>query len=444
MEQLLHYTWMHRLFPLRELRTTDGRLLEVLNPGIHNTDAGPDFTGAKIKLDGAEWAGNVELHLKTSDWFRHHHDTDPAYENIILHVACEVDQPLFYPNGQPIPQLQLPVPAFVHDNFDTLSRSDVRPRCRGVVGDLPLFLVHNWMTTLTLQRFEERARQIMQRRESLDKDWEGTLFVTLARSFGFGINGDAFEQWARSIPLMAVGKHRDNALQVEAFFLGQAGMLCGEAWPERLREQVEKDAYFQQLAGEYRFLAHKFSLEPMDVRLWRYLRLRPQNFPHIRLSQLGRLYVSRQVSLSAVTEASSAEQLRQLLKTRPADYWQTHYQFGAESAPSDKWLGRDAADALIINAVVPTLFAYGRHRRKDALCERALTLLAELKPEENRITRRWQGSGLDVSSAADSQALIQLRLHYCDRKDCLRCRFGWAYMKATGIYHTLQEPENNE
>ena len=183
MEQLLHYTWMHRLFPLRELRTTDGRLLEVLNPGIHNTDAGPDFTGAKIKLDGAEWAGNVELHLKTSDWFRHHHDADPAYENIILHVACEVDQPLFYPNGQPIPQLQLPVPAFVHDNFDTLSRSDVRPRCRGVVGDLPLFLVHNWMTTLTLQRFEERARQIMQRRESLDKDWEGIRGAKISTIF---------------------------------------------------------------------------------------------------------------------------------------------------------------------------------------------------------------------------------------------------------------------
>ena len=319
MEQLLHYTWMHRLFPLRELRTTDGRLLEVLNPGIHNTDAGPDFTGAKIKLDGAEWAGNVELHLKTSDWFRHHHDADPAYENIILHVACEVDQPLFYPNGQPIPQLQLPVPAFVHDNFDTLSRSDVRPRCRGVVGDLPLFLVHNWMTTLTLQRFEERARQIMQRRESLDKDWEGTLFVTLARSFGFGINGDAFEQWARSIPLMAVGKHRDSLFQIEAIFFGQAGLLEDEPSTD-VALASSPDDYYIRLQKEYRFLRHKFTLTPIPRSAWKFLRLRPQNFPHIRIAQLAMLYYEQRLNLSRLLNAESIDEVSALLLTHVSDF----------------------------------------------------------------------------------------------------------------------------
>ena len=189
MEQLLHYVWKHKILPLCELRTTDGRYVEVLNPGRHNTDAGPDFLDAKVKLDGTVWVGNVEIHQRTSDWFRHHHDQDAAYENIILHVAEEIDQKLFYPNGQEIPQLQLMVPSYVRENYEKLRNLDGRPRCREVVGTLSTFLIHNWMTTLTLERLEERTRQIMQRREALDKNWEDTLFVTIARNFGFGING---------------------------------------------------------------------------------------------------------------------------------------------------------------------------------------------------------------------------------------------------------------
>ena len=386
MERLLHYVWQHRLYPLGPLCTTRGVTVEVVNPGLPNTDAGPDFFNAQVKMGGQLLVGNVEIHTVSTEWFRHGHDHDPRYDNVILHVVERDDGPVTTQSGREVPQVVIGVPAEVEENYNALMREQAFPPCHRHVEQLDALTVRGWLDALVAERLEEKTERIALLADRLGGDWEAAFFATLARAFGFGLNGDAFERWAERIPLMAVGKHRDNALQVEAFFLGQAGMLCGEAWPERLREQVEKDAYFQQLAGEYRFLAHKFSLEPMDVRLWRYLRLRPQNFPHIRLSQLGRLYVSRQVSLSAVTEASSAEQLRQLLKTRPADYWQTHYQFGAESAPSDKWLGRDAADALIINAVVPTLFAYGRHRRKDALCERALTLLAELKPEENRIT----------------------------------------------------------
>ena len=408
MEQLLHYTWMHRLFPLRELRTTDGRLLEVLNPGIHNTDAGPDFTGAKIKLDGAEWAGNVELHLKTSDWFRHHHDADPAYENIILHVACEVDQPLFYPNGQPIPQLQLPVPAFVHDNFDTLSRSDVRPRCRGVVGDLPLFLVHNWMTTLTLQRFEERARQIMQRRESLDKDWEGTLFVTLARSFGFGINGDAFEQWARSIPLMAVGKHRDSLFQIEAIFFGQAGLLEDEPSSDTALASSPDD-YYIRLQKEYRFLRHKFTLTPIPRSAWKFLRLRPQNFPHIRIAQLAMLYYEQRLNLSRLLNAESIDEVSALLRTHVSDFWRTHSTFTSQSTkPTEKSLSKASIQLLIINSVAPMLFTYGRYKSDQRLCDRAFALWQQLPPENDRIIRDWAAAGIPCENAADSQALLQL------------------------------------
>lgn len=436
MEQLLHYTWMHRLFPLRELRTTDGHLLEVLNPGIHNTDAGPDFTGAKIKLDGAEWAGNVELHLKTSDWFKHHHDTDPAYENIILHVACEVDQPLFYPNGQPIPQLQLPVPASVRENYGMLCRNDVRPRCRGVVGDLPLFLVHNWMTTLTLQRFEERARQIMQRRESLDKDWEGTLFVTLARSFGFGINGDAFEQWARSIPLMAVGKHRDSLFQIEAIFFGQAGLLEEDsstgAAPASSQASQPQDDYYIRLQKEYRFLRHKFTLTPIPRSAWKFLRLRPQNFPHIRIAQLAMLYYEQRLNLSRLLNAESIEEVSALLLTHVSDFWRTHYTFASQPAkPTEKALSQASIQLLIINSVAPMLFTYGRYKSDQRLCDRAFAMWQQLPPENDTIIRDWAAAGIPCESAADSQALLQLHRNYCQRRDCLRCKFGYEYIRRT-------------
>ena len=433
MEQLLHYVWKHKIFPLHELRTTDGRVVEVLNPGIHNTDAGPDFTGAKIKLDGTEWAGNVELHQKTSDWFRHHHDTDAAYDNIILHVATDVDCPLRYPNGQLVPQLQLPVPDYVRENYAALNRNDAHPRCREVVGSLPLFQVHNWMTSLTLQRFEERTRQIMARRERLDLNWEDTLFVTLARSFGFGINGDAFEQWARSIPMMAVGKHRDDLFQIEAIFFGQAGLL----------ETEGADDYYLRLQKEYRYLRHKFTLTPISAHAWKFLRLRPQNFPHIRIAQLAMLYYEQRLNLSRLLNAESLEEVSALFLTHVSDYWRTHYTFASQpTKPTEKSLSTSSIQLLIINSVAPMLFAYGRYKSDQHLCDRAFDLWQQLPPERNAIIRDWAAAGITCDHAADSQALLQLHRNYCQRRDCLRCRFGYEYLKQTPDFLREGEKEN--
>ena len=422
MEQLLHYTWKHKIFPFHELRTTDGRLLEVLNPGIHNTDAGPDFIGAKIKLDGTEWVGNVELHLKTSDWFRHHHDTDTAYENIILHVATDIDQPLFYPNGQEIPQLQLEVPAYVRENFAELNQNDCRPRCRNVMPHLSTFLVHNWMTSLTLERFEERTRQIMERRESLNKNWEDTLFVTLARNFGFGINGDAFEQWAHSIPMMAVGKHRDDLFQIEAIFFGQAGLL----------DVYYEDEYYQRLQKEYHYLRQKFSLTPMNGSAWKFLRLRPQNFPHIRIAQLAMLYYEQRFNLSRLLDAENFNEMASLLLTHVSDYWLTHYTFASQpTKPIEKTLSPSSIQLLIINSIAPIFFAYGKYKSDQSLCERAFSLWQQLPPENNAIIRDWASAGITCDNAADTQALIQLHRNYCQRRDCLRCQFGYEYIRRT-------------
>lgn len=422
MEQLLHYTWKHKIFPLHELRTTDGRLLEVLNPGIYNTDAGPYFTGAKIKLNGIEWVGNVEIHQKTGDWFRHHHDTDAAYENIILHVAAEIDQRLFYPNGQEIPQLQLSVPSYVEENYSELSHNDCRPPCRHVIGELSTFLIHNWMTSLTLERFEERTRQIMLRREALDKNWEDTLFVTLARNFGFGINGDAFEQWAQSIPMSAVGKHRDNLFQIEAIFFGQAGLL----------ENDHEDNYYRQLQKEYRYLRQKFTLTPIDPKVWKFLRLRPQNFPYIRIAQLAMLYYEQRLNLSRLLNTQNLDEVSALLLTHVSDYWRTHYTFDAQpTKPVEKTLSPSSIQLIVINSVAPILFAYGKYKSDHSLCDRAFSLWEQLKPENNTIIRDWVSAGISCENAADSQALIQLHRNYCQRRDCLRCKFGYEYLRRT-------------
>lgn len=322
MEQLLHYTWKHKLFPLRELRTTDGRLVEVLSPGMHNTDAGPDFVEAKIKIDGAVWVGNVEIHMKSSDWFRHHHDNDKAYENVILHVVSVIDCSLHYPDGKEIPQLQLDIPKHVQENYTELSRNDHHPRCRKVVEKLPQMMVHNWMTSLMLERFEQRTRQILARRETLDKDWESTLFVTIARNFGFGLNGDAFETWASSIPMNAVAKHRDNLFQVEAIFFGQAGLLDAD----------QQDEYFLALQKEYRYLRQKFSLTHMSPTAWKFLRLRPQNFPYIRIAQLAMLYHEQRLNLSKLINITDLSEICDLLLTHTSDYWKTHYCFGGQAS----------------------------------------------------------------------------------------------------------------
>jgi hypothetical protein len=286
------------------------------------------------------------------------------------------------------------------------------------------------MAALQTERLEQKTQAIARRAERCQGSWEDAYFVTLARNFGFGINTDAFETWALQVPQSAVGKHRDDLFQIEAIFMGQAGLLNPEAIAPRHREQALSDSYFVQLRNEYLYLQHKFSLQPIDPTLWRFLRLRPQNFPQIRLSQLAQLYYDRRTSLSALLECKTIQELQQLLQTHATPYWQTHYLFGTESAPNEKHLAQSSLTLLIINTAIPMFFAMGRHRHKEEWCDRAFDLLEQLGPEQNHITRLWKECGLPVKSAGDSQALIQLKREYCDRRDCLRCRFGYEFLSS--------------
>ena len=433
MEQFLHYVWKHKLVPLRELMTNDGKSIEVIDPGLHNHNAGPDLFNAKVKIGRTLWVGNVEIHDKSSDWYVHGHDKDKNYDNVILHVAGVLDAEVMNTNGQFVTQMQLDVPDYVKDHYDELLKTDSYPPCYKVIPDLSRLMIHSWMAALQTERLEQKTRAICQRVECCNGSWEDAYFMTLARNYGFGINGDIFEKWAMKIPLGAVAHHRDDLFQIEAVFMGQAGLLELDAIPEYYQKDALNEGYFSKLRNEYLYLARKFSMTPMDYKLWRFLRLRPQNFPHIRLSQLACLYYQQKVGLSQLVECDTIEQLKRLYSSHVTPYWETHYTFGSTSSKSEKHLAYGSLNLLMINTAIPMLFAYGRHRSEDALCDRAFDFLEQLKAENNHIIRMWQQVGLSVQTAGDSQALIQLKKEYCDKKDCLRCRIGYEYLKRNKI-----------
>lgn len=431
MENLLHYVWKHKIFPLKALQTTDGEALEVVDPGMSNPNAGPDFFNAKLKWRGALWAGNIEIHVRASDWYRHGHDKDAAYNNTILHVVQVSDCRVTTDDGRMLPQLVMDIPEPVKQHYDDLCRTDDYPRCHPVVRHLPALTVHGWMSALVCERLTERANQVIERLTLMNGDWERAFFVTLARNFGFGLNGDAFEFWAQHLPWQAAGKHRDSLFQTEALFMGTAGLLRPEAVPKGNRDDALGDAYFVRLQHEYRYLSRLFELpEPMPCERWQYLRLRPQNFPHLRLSQLAYLYHQRRIDLSHLLAAHDVDTLTELLQSRVSPYWETHYLFGCPGPRNEKQLSRGTRNLLIINTAAPTLFAYGKTHADEGCCQRATALLEQLKPENNFITRQWAECGIVAESAADSQALIQLKKNYCDRRECLKCRFGYEYLKS--------------
>lgn len=419
MEQLLHYVWKHKIFPLKELKTTTGQQVEVIDTGLANTDAGPDFFNAKLKLDGVLWIGNIEIHERSSDWFKHGHHADAGYNSVILHIASEIDTEISRSNGERIPQIQLICPEAVRTNYKELLETDSYPPCYRIIPSLPPFTAHSWMTALQMERFEQKATLLNERLKRCQGNWEDAFFITLARNFGFGLNGDAFETWAHRLPFRAVDKHRNDLFQIEAIFFGQAGIL----------EDSDGDGYYLRLKKEYTYLQHKFGLIPMDASLWRFLRLRPANFPHIRIAQLACLYHRAYGLLSRIMETETLQGVRDILKGGTSEYWLTHYTFGGSSHSRPKTLSNTSLDLLIINTVVTFLYAYGLHKGNRVLCARAGSFLEELKAENNYITRMWEQCGMKASNAADSQALIQLKKEYCDKKKCLYCRIGYEYLK---------------
>ncbi|RRD80858.1 DUF2851 family protein [Alloprevotella sp. OH1205_COT-284] len=444
MERLLHYVWKHRLFAQSSLYTDDGKPVEIIDPGLHNNDAGPDFFNAKIRIDRQMWVGNVEIHLRSSDWFRHRHDTDAHYNNVVLHVVETMDCEVKTEMGNVIPQLRIQIPENVAENYRQLMKEDDFPPCHRIIPSIPPMHVHHWLSTLSLERLEAKTERIERWLRETNGDWERVFFITLARAFGFGKNTDAFELWAATIDPQHIGKHRDNPFQVEAFFLGQAGLLEDDSL-----KADQRDKHFLRLQSEYRFLQKKFQISPISSTNWKFLRLRPQNFPYRRLAQLSALYAARELDFSKVRETASHPEILRLLNADTLPYWHNRYTFGQKTKerdepedsnlekrpkntgkrPTDGALSESSIDLLIINAVSPMLLSYGKHHQDERLTERAFELLEAIRPEQNHIIRAWQKVGISAQHAADSQALIHLQQHYCDRRDCLRCRFGSRYLR---------------
>lgn len=400
MEQLLHYIWMHKLLPSKTLTTTDGHEVVVLDPGVHNNNQGPDFSNAHIRMDGVLWVGNVEIHTDSSDWIRHKHHLDPVYNTTILHVVEHASsEAVLTQAGNAVPQVEVSIPDEIKANCEYLLTTTDYPRCHRFVGDIPAMKIHSWLDTLVVERLQARAERILHIMDECHGDWEKTAFMTLARNFGFGLNGDIFEMWARTISLSAAGKHRDNLLQIEAMFLGQAGLI----------DRIPDEAYKERLQTEYRFLSYKFTLPPpIPHSCWHYLRIRPQSFPDVRLRQLARLFHEGQCRMSSLLEFDTPDQLDNML--------------------AGAGLSKTSRRLIMINTVAGLLFAHDLYHASFDRREKALELLQRLPGENNRILRQWQACGVNVSTAYDSQALIQLKKEYCDRGRCLDCRFGFEYI----------------
>lgn len=421
MEQLLHYLWKYRLYRPSNLTTTQGDTLEIIDPGLENTDAGPDFFNAKIRINGTVWAGSVEIHQKASDWLAHGHSADKAYGNVILHVVETDDGTVFRQNGEAIPQLVLPIPEQVLDNMEWLLTRDSPVACLERLPAIdPVFRLQ-WMDALLAERLERKTDDILRWLDLYQKDWNEVFYILLCRNFGFGVNSDAFERLARSLPLKCILKQRPSASQVEALFLGQAGLLNDS--------NGNRHHYYRLLQQEYSFLRKKYGLEPLEPHIFRNLRLRPDATPHIKLVELAAIWIRHDTLFSSVLSARTPRELKDFFRVPASAFWDTHYNFLRPSPHRKKQLGENALNMLLINTVVPLMFAYGLYHQMDEHKARALRLLASIPPEQNSIISLFSQVGMKPRNAGDTQALIQLKRNYCEQKKCLYCRLGFQLLK---------------
>ena len=418
MEKLMQYVWQHKLWNTSQMHTNDGRRIRVIDPGLPNTDAGPDFFNAKVEIDGELWVGNVEMHIRATDWHRHGHDRDRAYDSVILHVVEKDDAPAFRSNGEQIPQMVLACSPHFHDKYMHLvnNPSSTLP-CAAMIRDIPQLKITEWVEALAFERLNDKVQRIFALYDTFCGSWQDICYVTIARSLGFGINNDAFEMLARRTPLRLMHKHSDSIFQLEALLMGQAGFFDTPV--------QGADDYYMRLAREYGFLSDKFQLRHMEASMWKSFRVRPQNFPFRRIAMLARMVEGGFDLMNRILEATGEKELRSLFSMELSGYWSTHYTFGG--APAEvptRVLGNASIDILLINTVAPLYYAYGSKCGNYDIANRAIELLESLRPERNSIVTTFTNAGIKCPDALTSQALIQLRRQYCEARKCLYCTIG--------------------
>ena len=420
MEKFLQYVWQFKLWQPESLVTKDGQQVTVLDPGWLNKDAGPDFFNAKIMIDKQEWVGNIEIHIKASDWFRHSHQYDRLYDSVILHVVSEDDADVTRMNGQKVPQVVIKYPDKVIETYEKLEKSgELELVCANIIPQLPDIYITDWIDSLGFERLYEKVARFNRHLANCYNDWEQALYITLARALGFGHNGEMLERVAKSLPLKVLGKHRDNLLSLEAMFMGQAALL-----------PVESDEpYVAQMIEEYKFMANKFRLRQPDGIAWQMGRMRPQNLPYRRLAVLAALINREPRLFSRIMDCLSLESLRELFRFDLTGYWATASSVYSHNGLSPLSLSDSSIDVVIINVVAPVLFSYGEYVGDTQYTQRAVELLQMLSPEKNSIVKTFTQCGIKCDSAFQSQALIQLRRAYCEQRKCLYCRIGHQMLK---------------
>lgn len=415
-EEFLHHIWKFKLFNQLELSTTDNEEVEIIKAGEHNFNAGPDFFNAKIKVGTTLWAGNVEVHINASDWKRHNHQRDKAYDNIILHVVNNADEKLFRSSGEEIPTIEIKhrIDRKLYHNYLNFKTAPDWIPCAKQISTVPSLIINNTMDKLLLERLERKSISIINSLDLNNNNWEETFYQHIARNFGFKTNAEPFELLAKSLPSTVLAKHKNSLFQIEAMLFGQAGMLNTHL----------EDKYAISLQNEYVFLKQKFRLQAIDTHLWKLLRLRPVNFPAVRIAQFANLICNSSHLFSKILEVTALSELKALLNVSVSDYWETHYIFDKAAVKKTKHLGDEAVNNIIINTVVPFLFVYGKQKANEVYVERSLQLLEDVSGEENSITGQWEKLKLPVKNAYSTQALIQLKNEYCSQKKCLSCNIG--------------------
>ncbi|MDR2887152.1 MAG: DUF2851 family protein [Bacteroidales bacterium] len=419
-EEFLHFLWKYGLYDSHQLCDSHGNAITVINPGEYNRDAGPDFFNARISVAGTVWAGNVEIHAKSSHFNVHGHHTNPAYDNVVLHVVAENDKRIYNSKGEELLTAVLAFDMSLTEKYSCLLNTPSAIACQDDIGSVDKIFQRNWFEALAIERLEEKSVSILGIFSETGNNWEETFYRVLSRYFGFSVNAEPFERLSRRLPLNIIRKHADSRFQIEALLYGTAGLLS-----EGLFKDNHNDAYYNRLVREYKILSAKYTLQPLDGWIWKFARLRPPNFPTVRISQLAGLLAGSGGLFSRIIEAEGVGELAELFRPQASEYWDSHYTFGAAGKTRAKRAGAQTAGIILINSVIPVLYSYGKVRGMASCIEKAERFLEDIKAEDNAVIRDWINAGITPDSALMSQALLQLRNCYCRKKRCLDCRIGF-------------------
>ncbi|BDU25013.1 DUF2851 family protein [Flavobacterium sp. GSB-24] len=420
-EDFLHYLWKFKKFDLLDLKTAQGELITIIKTGDYLELSGPDFFNAQIKIGNQKWAGNVEIHLKSSDWYLHNHEKDPAYKNVILHVVWENDTPIFRENNTEIPVLVLKdyVSKDVVNNYRELLSPKTWISCEKQIKNIDDFVFKSWQERLFFERLERKSKFVYDLLEQTNQDWEAVLFCLLAKNFGLNTNGTSFLQISKAIPFSIIRKESFEIENLEALLFGTAGLLDSE----------KEDVYYKDLKFRYFYLLHKYQLEKTFIDPVQFFKLRPDNFPTIRLSQLGGLYHKHQNLFSKIIELKSLKNVYELLNVSVSPYWQDHYQFDKESPKKAKIVSKSFLDLIVINTIIPIQFAYS-NIMGESIAEDLIDFMNEVGSEKNAIIDKFDSFGIKSKNAFESQILLELKNEYCNKKACLKCGLGLELLKS--------------